>query len=331
MEITITYATKRKFGLGFKLTGRDGQKGVACQILPDKYMPVDDYGVRADLVIDPISGVKRMTMGPLYEPAINRTSEFVRRKIEEIYPQNPKAAWDILIDYLNDINPNYAMHVCETMATDRDKDSLLQESINNHITLHIPPGLNTINPALIQKLKTKWNVPLSPVTFTQCDTEGSPIATFRTKANVCIGSKYVFLLCKIPEPSSACVAKISQFNTPMKANPSDRSRYPIKPSPIRTGEDENRIINMDMEDPREQVRMMCMQGGSPKGVNLMVEQILNNPQPTKIERMPITTGELIDSNTIVQIFHHQLATMGVGISRHGPTPIHSELLKEVKS
>lgn len=330
MEITIVFATKRKFAPGFKITGRDGAKGVCCRILPDKYMPIDDYGFRADLVVDPSSCISRMTMGPLYEPAINRTSEFVRRRLAELFPSDPRAAGAMLLDYLADINPNYSAHIREVMSTDQDMAEFVKYCIDTRINMHIPPGLNTIGLELIQKLKNKWKIPLSPVTFTQCDMDNNVIAQFRTRANVCIGSKYTYLLCKIPEPSSPGVARINQYNTPMKSPPSDKFMYPIKQSPIRTGEDELRIIVMDLEHPQEHERLMCLQGSSPKGINAVAEALLNEPYPTRIKRIPLSNTQLMTSNTVIQVFDHMLSTMGVGITTAGPVPILGDLLRDVK-
>ena len=329
MEITVVYMTKRKFQPGFKITGRDGQKGVTCRILPDVDMPVDDYGFRADLVIDPCSCIARMTVGPLYEPAINRTSEFVRRKLTAVYQQDPHAAWEILCDYCTDINPNYAMKIIESHPTPQDQFGLIEEFIRTGIRLHIPPGLNTIGPELMQLLQKKWEVKLSPVTFIQRDMDNNVIGRFRTKANVCIGSKYVYLLCKIPEPSSPGVAHINQYNTPMKSHPSDRFKFPIRRAPIRFGEDESRIAAMDLEDTREHVRLMCLQGGSPKGVGTLVDMLLTEDYPTRIKRVPISNAELLHSNTVVQVFVHQMSTMGLGTSTTGPHPLLSDLVKDV--
>ena len=322
MEISITYATKRKCAPGFKITGRDGEKGVISRIIPDADMPVDDQGVRAGLVIDPNAHIARMTFGPLYEPAINRVSEFVRRRLEAIFQNDPKLAVATFLDYVNDVNPNQVEAIRASHSTEKDLEDLVQESIKTHIHLWVPCGLNTIGMELIHKLKTKWDVPISPVTFTQRDMDGNLIGTFRTKKPVLIGSKYLLLLGKIPEPSSACVAHISQYETPMKPRPSDRDRYPIRTSPIRfIGEDEGRIIAMDLADPLELRRLMDLQGRSRKGVDMLCETILNSDYPTRIDRIPISTKDLAKSTAVNGVFNHMLSTMGVGTSTKGPVPL----------
>jgi hypothetical protein len=328
MEITITYATKRPCAPGFKITGRDGEKGTISRILPDADMPVDDFGMRADLVVDPNAHFARMTMGPLYEPAINRTSEFVRRQMKAA--ADPQVAESLLLDYYNDINPNYAALVRRVKAAPHAMAAHVQDCIHTGIRQHIPPGLDTIGMPLIHKLKQKWNVPISPVTFTQRDADGNAAGTFRTKMPVCIGSKYVYLLCKVPEESSPGVAHINQYNTPMKAPPADRYKYPIKRGPIRFGEDELRLISMDLEDPREHMRLMCLQGASPKGLTMLIEALLTAEFPTRIPRIAISNAELLHSNSVVQVFTHMMSTMGLGSSTKGATPLLSELFEDIQ-
>ena len=326
MEIKITYMLKRKCQPGFKITGRNGMKGTISRILPDEYMPIDDHGFRAGLVIDPNSSVARMTMGPLYEPAINRTSEFVRRRLEQLQPVNPQLAREVLLEYCNDINPNYADTIRETRPTKQTLDDLVKQFVyEKRILLWIPCGLDTIGLPLIKKLKEKWEIPISPVTYTQCDTDGDIIGTFRTKRNVCIGSTYIYLLSKIPEPSSSGISHISQYNVPMKPRPSDKHKYPMRRGPVRfIGEDEGRIGVMDLKDPRELTRIMGLQATSRRGVDMVCEALLTAEHPTRISRIPISNRELTRTNTIIQVLNHMFATMGVGITKKGPRPIHDD-------
>lgn len=321
IQITVTYMSERPCSNGFKITGRDGAKGVIGRIVEDADMPVDDYGFRADVLIDPASVFARMNLGQIYEQAINRTSEFVRRRVESTLSHQPEAAVEMLFDYYNDINPNYAELIRGIHSTPQTMLHHTTNAVRNGIYLHIPPGLETIGLPLIGMLRKKWDVKLSPVTFTQRDIEGNIIGTFRTKKSVCIGSKYIYLLCKIPEPSSPGVAHINQYNTPMKASPHDRIRHPIRQSPIRFGEDEVRMMLMDVKDSQDIVRLMCLQANSTQGVNALIERMLTDPHPTRIPRIDISNTDLMNSNTIVRIFRHMMATIGVGSTTIGPVPL----------
>ncbi|CAK9253467.1 unnamed protein product [Sphagnum jensenii] len=321
MEIIITYIRKRPVNLGFKSTDRQGTKGVIGKIIPDADMPIDQHGFRADIVIDPRSIIARMNVGQLYEQAINRTSEFVRRKMKDRLDSGDyETARDILLEYYRDINPNFEVAVRETKNTDAKMRAHVADCVNTYISIHVPPGLDTISPSLIPYLKEKWGVEISPVTFTQRDMDGELIGTFTTKRPVCIGSKYIYLLCKMPHPSSPGVAKVSQYNSPMKTPTSDRIKYPIRQTPVRSGEDEGRMILMDAQDASEWVRLLSLQGNSPKGVDAVVDALLTSPHPTKIERIPLTNKELFTSNTIIGLFNHMMSTVGVEFSTKGPYP-----------
>jgi hypothetical protein len=66
---------------------------------------------------------------------------------------------------------------------------------------------------------------------------------------------------------------------------------------------------------------MCLQGNSPNGVDATIEELLTNPYPTRINRIPISNSDLLNSNTIVLLFRHMMATIGLGSSKSGPYPI----------
>ncbi len=325
IQVTITYMTRRPCSLGFKMAGRDGHKGVICQIVDDADMPVDDYGIRADVVIAPDSVIARMNSGQLYEQAINRTSEFVRRRLLQHVATEPDVAWDLLVDWYCDVNPNYAALVTAEYSDATDRLAHLKAAIQGGIHIHVPPGLETINMALIRHIKTKWKVPISPVTFTQRDIDGTLIGTFRTKRNVCIGSKYVLVLSKIPEASAPGVGYVNQYRTPMKPPPFDRIRHPIRQTPIRYGEDEWRIAKMDVKDPAEIMRVMCLQANSQKGLDALIERLLTDQHPSQIERVDISNDALMRSNTILRLFTHMFATTGIAIASHGPYPTRNPL------
>ena len=274
-------------------------------------MPVDDYGIRADIVVDPASPFSRMNPGQLYEQAINRTSEFVRRRLVELIDKDPQLAIKTLFDYINDIHPSYAQLVSNTKHSHDKAIAYVRECIADGIYLNCPPSLKTINVQLPLFLQKKWGIPVSPVTYSRRDFNGNYLGTFRTKNNVCIGSKYILLLCKIPDPTAPGVAHTSIYNTPMKPSGESRLRHPISYTPIRFGEDELRIRNMDIRDTRADLRFMCLQSGSQLGVNKTIERLLTDPHPTNIENIDIDTETLIRSNSVISLNHHMMQTMGI--------------------
>lgn len=64
---TIKVANKLKIGVGDKYTGRHGNKGIICRILPIEDMPFDEYGNRMDAVINPLGIPSRMNIGQVLD------------------------------------------------------------------------------------------------------------------------------------------------------------------------------------------------------------------------------------------------------------------------
>jgi RNA polymerase Rpb2, domain 6 len=290
----------------------NNSKGVFCAIKEDEDMPIDEQGIRADIVIDAASPINRMNPGQLFEQAINRISEFIKRRLTVEFQSDPKKAISNLLDYYNDINPNFAKLVVETNNSPMLMHMHLESVIEKGIFLHIPPSLNTITGLqLIKHLKEKWDIPVSRVTYNKRDIDGNIIGTFTTVNPVCIGPKYVMLLSKIPSVSSAGVAHTNNFGVPIRLKGSQKHRHPFSMTPIRFGEDERRIINIDIGDTKEDLRFICLQSASMTGVSKAIETLLRAPHPTNIEQVDISTEDLIRSNNPIALFHHMMQTCGI--------------------
>ena len=70
LDLTWTFRVERPLGLGDKLTGRNGNKGVVTRILADEAMPKVRIGgreYRAELIISPSSIMGRKNLGQLWE------------------------------------------------------------------------------------------------------------------------------------------------------------------------------------------------------------------------------------------------------------------------
>ena len=67
MQIKIFVAEMRKIGVGDKLAGRHGNKGVVSRILPIEDMPFMEDGTPVDIVLSPMGVPSRMNLGQLFE------------------------------------------------------------------------------------------------------------------------------------------------------------------------------------------------------------------------------------------------------------------------
>lgn len=309
LQIDVTYIAKRHVDIGAKITDRYGAKGIVCRILKDQHMPTDEQGFRADLVVDPASVIKRMNEGQLYEQAINRTSEFVRRRLQQEYAESPTHAAYTLLKYYADINPAYANKIKAIKNTPKKLEDHVRHVITQGLYLNIPPLLETMTPDLYPKLEA-WGYVESPVTFTPYDNNNQPMGTFTTHKPVCIGAKYIYGLCKEPNPSSPGVAHVSQHGIPIKPPKSDKGTSPIRQSPLKLGVDEFRLAIMSV-DADAFMRFSSLQANSPVGVCRAVETLLSANHPTQINRMPISREELIATNGPVSLLHTIMRTLGI--------------------
>jgi DNA-directed RNA polymerase subunit beta len=65
--VKVTVATKRKLGVGDKMAGRHGNKGVIARILPEEDMPFLEDGTAVDIVLNPLGVPSRMNVGQILE------------------------------------------------------------------------------------------------------------------------------------------------------------------------------------------------------------------------------------------------------------------------
>ncbi|MEX0680195.1 MAG: DNA-directed RNA polymerase subunit beta [Balneolales bacterium] len=63
----VYVAKKRKLGVGDKMAGRHGNKGVVAKVVPVEDMPFLEDGTPVDIVLNPLGVPSRMNLGQIYE------------------------------------------------------------------------------------------------------------------------------------------------------------------------------------------------------------------------------------------------------------------------
>lgn len=308
--INIKYAYKIPVNGGFKLTGRDGAKGV-CQIIDDEFMPVDDHGFRADIVIDPASVIKRTNIGQSIEQYINRISEIVRRNLETSN-DTVENKFEYLVSYISYINKEYGNVIRSSIRSESKQKEFIDYVIKEGIKINIIPYQENINSLLIKQLDGLYDSRITPVTFKLRDPVTDTIKTVRSKYPVCIGKKYIYLLYIMPEISSVGAGYVNQYGIPAKPSYIGKVSYPIKQSCIRFGEDETRMM-MSTCGPELMVRLRTLTGTSLVGIEKTIETILEAESPSNIDYIPITNQELLDTDSILNIVQTIFNSFGVDI------------------
>lgn len=288
------------------------------RIYPDDAMPVDGYGIRADIWVDMNSPVSRNNPGQLYETGINRISEFVRRETERVYEiKGLDSAFETLMDWYHDVNPNYEKLIREADVTSKDRKQTVEEAIQHSPRIWIPPFLQNLTPSEddfwnalvnINKWAEKWGVKSTPIRYKSLQGDGT-WKEFVTESHFAIGSKYVLHLHKIPEIFAPGPAAVNHIGIPTKST-FEAKHFPVTTNPYRYGEDELRVMAMDT-DIREVVRFQNLLSNSPTGVTKTIQSILLSEHPTRIKRIPISNGELLRTSAVLNLFHNVTATLGI--------------------
>ena len=81
MQIKIFVAEMRKIGVGDKLAGRHGNKGVVSRVLPVEDMPFMEDGTPIDIVLSPMGVPSRMNLGQLFETHLGMAARALGYKV----------------------------------------------------------------------------------------------------------------------------------------------------------------------------------------------------------------------------------------------------------
>lgn len=80
--VRVYLAQKRKIGVGDKVAGRHGNKGIVAKILPEEDMPYLPDGTPVDMVLNPLGVPSRMNVGQIYEAMLGFAADILGMKIE---------------------------------------------------------------------------------------------------------------------------------------------------------------------------------------------------------------------------------------------------------
>lgn len=74
----VYVAKKRKIGVGDKLVGRHGNKGIVSKIVRQEDMPFLEDGRPVDLVLNPLGVPSRMNLGQIFEAILGAAGKKAR-------------------------------------------------------------------------------------------------------------------------------------------------------------------------------------------------------------------------------------------------------------
>lgn len=278
-------------------------------------MPVDENGVRADIVAEANATFSRMNLARLFEQYTNCVYDKVLRElralfnltgkekgIKQILQQTDPAivdqAWNELMFLYQTINPKQHAWFVDGRYTE-SREHHLACVLKDGIYMHIPTDNEPEYMDYITKLEEHFKPTYSHVTF--MNENGQMV---RTRNKIRIASLYIILLEKTGKDwTSTSSAKLQQHGilAPLTAN--DKYSQPVKQQPVRClGEAEIRnyasyvdpVITSDVLD----------RNNNPIVHKEIVKNILRAEQPTNIECVIDREKFPLGSSKPLQIVKH---------------------------
>lgn len=228
--------------IGFKYTGKHGNKSVVVDIVPKSHMPVDAKGNHADIVRDSFSIIKRMNIGSTYEPMINASAEALQDSIKiglaSPYPDIPYM-FNAILGWYEIVAPLHydALLECLNVGKTTAEQEVMLFAKDGHHTF-MPPNNPVDYIEVIAELTERYPPVFGPVKY-----KGFNGEEITTVDNVLIGEEYILQLGKIGNTWNAVSScKLQHYGIPAKITNVDKYSSPVREGSTRIwGESEIRL------------------------------------------------------------------------------------------
>lgn len=246
-------------------------------------MPVDQWGKRADIIMDGDSTIKRMNVGRVYEQYVNAVGELIHRRLKTMVDAKAPESevWSYLTEYYRTASPMMGELVDEKLTPFSDKRaSHIQSVYKEGIYLWLPANSPTVGDQQIEDLRSKYPVPKGKVTY--IGESGVPCTTH---SDILIGSMYIILLEKTGSDWAAVSsAKRQHFGLLAKLTNADKYSLPWREQPVRfLGESEVRLLAAVI-GPQITADLLEIPN-SPAASKAIVKAILKAHKPTDIDHV----------------------------------------------
>ena len=157
-RIEITMAASNPLKKGYKLTDRCGAKGVISCVVPDEMMPVDEYGVRAEMVLSPPGIPSRANISQNYEHEMNFVADHVRRLMKSV--TSIEKRFKLVLKFLNRVNKREAKDYETFWSTLSEMERIIEmkEVEDEGIYIHQGPFSDNISYDDMIALYDDWGV-----------------------------------------------------------------------------------------------------------------------------------------------------------------------------
>lgn len=202
---------------------------------------MDEWGNRADLIVDGDSTIKRMNVGRLYEHYTKALARKITVDVKRMMDAGDnEGAWKYLKEFYHLASPLMGVLVDDTINGHQGSiDHHLKYVYANGIYLWLPPQTKQVGHAMIRKLHQRYKLKIGKITY-----RGRSGRMVTSKEDILVGGLYVMLLEKTGDDWAAVASpKRQHFGLLSKLTNADKNSRPWREQPVKfEGESEFRLI-----------------------------------------------------------------------------------------
>lgn len=310
----ITFVKRIEAGVRFKITCKHGGKGVIVRVIPDADAPTDQFGTRADVVMDNMSITKRMNLGKPAEHYINGASAYATKVVREMVTGGDlDTAYLHLMSYYEAASyEQYMLMQNPAFADKANRDKHVRWVCEHGIELYCKTDRKYYGAEQIRRIMKHHDFPSSPARYKAHNGE-----YVWTKDNVTIAPMYIMLLEKMGEYWSSCAfPKLTHFGTLSTITQADKYALPWRNTPARfCGESEVRLFLAAMGG--WYVNRLLSFSNTPLLQKAAVAKILRTPNVYKIDDLIDTRVCGLSKGRPITLYKHVQGARGIKFVRQG--------------
>jgi len=272
VDITVEYTIVP--GNTNKFTTRHGHKGISSSTRPEKEMPIDSNGLRAEGIINPIGINNRMNMGNPLEGYIAGNTVTVSEKVIDMYSNNvPQEEIDEYVTgYLDLINPDMSPYYRSSSKEDKEAYGKNIRVLLTLMNVYTPYDIS------VKIMKSKYAMDIHNFYITVDGKEKV------LKSPIGMQNNYMLLLYKLGDDWLSCnLSYINKLGIPVAASKEIKTRLPFNNTPTKLSISEGRMYPGFLG--REVMAEMRDRSINPDSQRAITKRILEEDDPMAIDRI----------------------------------------------
>lgn len=303
--------------IGSKLSDRAGGKGVIVEIREDHEMPIDEYGTRAEVIVDKNSIISRMNPGRFYEQSYNHAVLHVTKQTREILSESgmssvsnipvdiKQRAKEHILGFLDIVSPKQKEVV--EQASMEELDDMFQQIMYDSFYLYKDIKDHGEPVEIMDTLISSIYYP-EPTKVSWTGSNGEIVTTVKP---VLIAPTYIMLLEKIGDSGMAVSSpRSNHVGIFVKLPKHSKNKYPVRLNPVRiVGESETRILAT--YGGQECIAELLDQGTNPDTHRHIYRELLSTDTPTNLDRAIDRTTHPLGKTIPISIIEHVYFCQGL--------------------